>query len=550
MEKYSLYSDLIRNPRETEDSRIVVAKWGAPVDAYLSEMPDAPSSQYLDITAERFLYRSKILSLAIDREIAECGALQTAHPFGKCGPTFAMLRNASVRMAMAFLPLTPTERNGRAVLARLYCVKGLPSDCPPPFSEGVDSPGINNYAWFVAGVPSVFDGNLLYGRSWLLAANLLMQVVNAKDNATARNLATSFIVTGDVEDGNIKEVDMGQKPNLANIKEYQTYKWIVPMKNANEMINIPSRKIEKPATLEEAYRLIETMQNRATRSFFLFLKEGNLKGMKELYDIGADVYAEDEDTKLTPLELNAKQLNDVHDRIAIRKSKERFGDNVIPCPESSELKKHESIEKWLLQFDCALSFYQLARNGMRDSIARLSQTLPITAKDKNGLTALDHAIINADLQAIQVLLDAGCVSDKCGRKNKYLLELAVRATMHTSGMSDDDWRRLEAAFASGLSPSGMIIPCHTESDDVLTSLFGGAVLAGNERLIRLCLKHGADPNAKVEFKSYEIMPDSDKETILSCWEASPAEILKNSDALGSETAQQLLGILKTYGWKE
>lgn len=550
MEKSSLYRDLVRNPRESEDSRIVAAKWGATVDAYLPEIPDASSLQYFNLSAERLLYRSKILSLTIDQELAESEALQTARPFGKGGPTFAMLRDSSVRMAMAFVPLTPTGGNGKAILARLYCVTGLSDKNKPPFEKGVDSPDIDKYSWFAAGIPAVFEGEMLSGRSWLLAAHLLMQVVNAKDNATARNLATNFIITGDVESGSIKEVDMGQKPNLANIKEYRAYKWIIPMKNANEMTNVPSRKIEKPATLEEAYKLIETMQNKATRSFFRFLKEGNLEGMKELYDIGADVYAEDEDTKLTPLELNAKQLNNVHGKIAIRKSNEHFGDDEIPYPEYSELKRHESIEKWLLQFDCALAFYQLARNGMRDPIACLSQFLPITAKDKNGLTALDYAIINADFQAIQVLLDAGCVSDKCGRKNKSLFALAVRATMWTSEMSDYDWRLLEAAFVGGLSPSGMLIPYHTESDDIRTSLFGRALLIGNERLIRLCLMHGADPNAKVEFKSYEIEPNAGKETILSCWEVSPAEILKNSDSIGRERVQPLLSILKAYGCKE
>ena len=302
MGKISLCRDLRNNPRNSECSRVVVSKWGDQVDVYLPETPDASNTHYFNLTAERFLYRNKILSLPIDQTLSECDALQSAHPFGVNGPTFSNLRNASVRMAMAFVPLALNGGNDRAVLARLYCVVGLSPIYRPQFAEGLDSPGIARYSWFVAGVPSVFEGESISGRSWLLAANLLMKAVEKNDKATARNLVGNFIVTGDVENGSIKEVEMGNKPNLANIKEYRNFKWIIPMKNENEMNNISSRKVEKPETLEEAYELIEMMRSRATSSFFRFLKDFNFEGMREQFDIGADIFAEDAETSLLPIE--------------------------------------------------------------------------------------------------------------------------------------------------------------------------------------------------------------------------------------------------------
>ena len=105
-EKMNLCRDLARNLRESEDSRIVVSKWGSTTDVYLPEIPDASNTQYFNLAAERLLYRNKILSLTIDQTLSESDALQLAYPFGVNGPTFSALCNASVRMAMAFVPLT------------------------------------------------------------------------------------------------------------------------------------------------------------------------------------------------------------------------------------------------------------------------------------------------------------------------------------------------------------------------------------------------------------------------------------------------------------
>ena len=115
----SLCDELKRIPRISEDSSIVASTWGAALDVYLPEIPDASNTQYFNLTAERLLYRDKLFSLPIDKSLAKCEAIQSARPFGPSGPNFAMLRDASVRMAMAFVPLTPTGGKGRAILARL-----------------------------------------------------------------------------------------------------------------------------------------------------------------------------------------------------------------------------------------------------------------------------------------------------------------------------------------------------------------------------------------------------------------------------------------------
>ncbi len=558
MEKFSLYRDLVRNPRESEDSRIVAAKWGATVDAYLPEIPDASSLQYFNLSAERLLCRSKILSLTIDQELAESEALQTARPFGKGGPTFAMLRDSSVRMAMAFVPLTPTGGNGKAILARLYCVTGLSDKNKPPFEKGVDSPDIDKYSWFVAGVPAVFEGEMLSGRSWLLAAHLLMQVVNAKDNATARNLATNFIITGDVDSGSIKEVDMGQKPNLANIKEYRAYKWIIPMKNANEMTNVPSRKIEKPATLEEAYKLIETMQNEATRALHRFLRSYDLDGMKgQKEKMGADIFSEDKESGKMPLQIISEKIRNTQKAIA------QSADDAEKNRTKEILNKQCAIKRWLKAegADCAMFFYLLAKLGMKEALSEGANSFPINAKDESGLNAMDWALIAEDWESARLLHSFGgmCkVLDATTCSNSKLRN----AIEHFGKESDDQFRLLETAMEVGLSPNVTMRKAiwypDEESNWTEGSLFGMALCMGDLRCVELCLKHGADPNDSLEFATHEITPFNaqnfdvqDKNSRFSC----ALELLYSRNEMShvccsKEMVENIRQLLLAHGAKE
>ena len=196
-------------------------------------------------------------------------------------------------------------------------------------------------------------------------------------------MATAFITTGDVESGNIREVEMGRKPELAEIKEYRNYKWIVPMKNENEMNNVPSRVIEKPATLEEAYKLIETMQNKATRSFFRFLKESNLEGVKEQFEIGADIYASDEDSGESPLQIANKNVLAAITKVSKAansldsREKASAGRCLVNCC---------SMMDWLITkaANCTVLFYDLAMSGMGDALATCARKFPINARDADA----------------------------------------------------------------------------------------------------------------------------------------------------------------------
>ncbi len=89
MEQKSLYRDLLRNPRSSEDSRIAVASWGTPVDGYAPELPVASSENekscddYYALSAERLLYRGMVLGLPVDSAFAASEAMQSARPFGQ-----------------------------------------------------------------------------------------------------------------------------------------------------------------------------------------------------------------------------------------------------------------------------------------------------------------------------------------------------------------------------------------------------------------------------------------------------------------------------------
>ena len=522
MKKYSLCRDLMRNPRESEDSCIVASKWGCTVDVYLPEIPEVSNIQYFNLTAERLLYRNKVLSLAVDNALAECEAIQVAHPFGEFGPGFASFNVPSVRMAMAFVPLTPNRSDDKAILARLYCVAGLPKDFKSPFSDGTDLPGIGNYSWFVAGIPDKYAGVPLGGRSWLLAASLLMKVIDKNDLATAHNLSANFIVTGNVENGAIKEVEMGNKPKLAKINEYKNYKWIIPMKNANEMTNVSARQIEKPATLEEAYELIETMHNKATRSFFRFLKKFDFAGMQEQFDIGADIFAEDSETSLLPVEFittaiylaeNSKE-GENGKRIYQRSKIARHDIKMPEELDRSFLTSARRISEWLICQGacCAQTVYMLAKAGMFDAIAELATKYPIETRDGERCTAVDIALNNKEWEvARELYVRFGIKCDTTASRNKKLWAAIIKIDPNILNLGvydrvcfpSSDFILVKNAMEVGLMPESQLLlvdqdpTSHNYRDEIRRTFFDHAISGGNENLVRLCLEKGADPNANL-----------------------------------------------------
>jgi hypothetical protein len=572
MKRKRLYAyDLLRNPRSSEDSRIVVAYWGTPEDGYDLEQPQLTDgnavarADYYALSAERLLYRGKVLGLPIDDAFATNETLQRAHPFGQGGPGFSELNNPAVSLAMAFVPLTPEGSSGKPELVRLYCVKGLAFSYSSPFADGSDLPALASYSWFVAGLPDKIADKSINGRSWLLAAYLLKAVLGRNQAAsTKKNLATSFIVTGDVENGNIRPVEMGRKPELAKYGVYSSLKWIIPMKNSNDMNSITSHLVEKPATLEEALDIIAGRESIATREFWTYLEESerheiDLGRLQHFHNLGADLFSEQdgkspiqvvsERIERTRLGINAidvlletEKVFEKHNGVSspcktpVSESIQRLRESVkelptlsAPNPESIAVRwgdpwqffnadasrqiarEHEkndfflpdpfygerkrglcSLDRaklWLESqgTNCAKTFAMLARNGLNDAIKDLATRFPINARDENGFTAIDWALIWGEFDAARLLYSFGGSVDA-----KEICKIwRRREELYSKNMVIEDLNDLAKilvfALSIGLNPEG-------------TSLFFNALFEGYVDLISACLDAGCDPNA--EFSGY------------------------------------------------
>ena len=573
MMKKSLYKELKRIPRVSEDSSIVASAWVATVDPYLPEIPDVESGNeqcrelYFNITAERLLFRKKLLGLPVDENLVADASIAAAHPFGEAGPTFGELAVSSVRLAAAFVPFTPDERDMalRPVMARLYCVAGLFGRYVSPFTEGLEEAGIQNYNWFVAGLN---DDDLkmgISGRSWLLAANLLMQIIEKNDMATARNLINNFVVTGNVEDGAISDVTIGRKPELANIKEFRNLKWIIPMKNANDMTVVPARRIEKPATLDEAYKLIETMRSTATRSFFRFLREGNLDGVKEQCRIGADLFAREEGTDLTCLEVVADAKSQLY---AEKKEKKLMNgkfieedvDNSVNANLTSFKKSIrdriaalDEVSQWLrLQgVDSSMMFYLMAINGDEASIVRSLEYSSINACDEHGLTAVDLALVGEDFEAAKLLHCHGGTPNTRWRANSRLASAIDGLCDPIDGASQNDIKLIIAAIGAGLSHKTRVrIPFYhgVPHIDEYCSLYACAVGYAQYDVIEACLKNGADPNEVLCWTREERLPGGELDEVVDN-QATSWSILSQREDMKGDRRRKFRELLQLYGAK-
>ena len=578
--KKSLYKELKYNPRASEDSSIVASAWGATVDPYLPEIPDVESGDeqcrelYFSITAERLLFRKKLLGLLVDENLVANEHITTAHPFGEANPTFSELAAPSVRLAAAFVPLAPDENDVtlRPVMARLYCVAGLSSRYPVPLKEGLREAGIQNYNWFIAGVKNDVLNKGISGRSWLLAANLLMRIVEENDKVTARNLINNFVVTGNVEDGVISHVTIGRKPELAKKVEFRNFRWIVPIKNREEMNNM---KTECPETLEAAYELIQTMRNHATNALIEAARAGNVIGDAIVHNLkcGADpsqtdsasgqnarqMFADSVREKIYEIEktLVAKSADGGLDESYMRNALGKIVDQIL------DLIKYDRIMSYY--GNVPQMFFMFAQAGKHEMVTKLADALDINATDSFGETALDFAEEAGDPLAASVLKQAGAArrgvyelsSDKMMKAFRRLHVADANAkTMAT--------KHIVAALENGASPNAQIqlSPSDIESsfeeewndprpqysseieadeDDewsprfdpfakhdykeyicrrrrYATTIFFEAVFSGNKELIEVCMSHGGDvdisiPIATVEKLYEETFERSRKPTI-------------------------------------
>ena len=494
MIRKDLLLDIRLNPRDTEDSRIVASRWNGHADPYISGILDAQArdenelNAFFAITAERLLYRGKVLGFPIDENLALNASVQAARPFGSQGPTYAELSAQNVLIAAAFVPLTPGANNDDSVpvLARLYCVTGLDDHYDLPFLEGGDATGIKNCSWFVAGVKSEKLSKGIQGRSWLLAAHLLMRVLRRKDKATATNLAKSFIVTGDVDGDRISRVsigDMGRKMELGKITEFRSMKWIMPSENANGQEAAMKNRIEKPATLEEAYELIEHMSNRATRSLFRFLKASNLDGIKDEYKNGADIFADDDETGKGALQIVSEGLSKAQEALCNDKN------NTAKYDLTKRIESQKEILAWLQLQGLALAnsktFYLLAKLGMAEALELFVDRFPINVHDEKGLTAVDYALLDKNWDVARQLHLHGGHCDSLARDNLPMaraIEKAVNGDAETRSL-------VRHALSLGLVPDAQ-------------HLFTRAIMRGDGELVEACIKAGRDPNANLTFFPY------------------------------------------------
>lgn len=560
-ERLKLYKDRLKDaPRRCELSEEVVSYWLRGKCEYELET-DVPDQWHGDIVAERIVLRRL---LGIDGgEKKHVPYVLDAKPFGGDGPKCAELLLADVFAAMAFVPLTPPDSRGRPILARLYCVNGLSKRYfPSPLRADAVSDG-NLYSWLLTGLPDEKLDAAIDGRSWLLAAELLKHVVTKRDVATARNLATKYIVTGDVQDGLITKVVMGRKDELALRSAYRDFKWIIPKEN--DMNNVPKRKIEKPATLEEAYSLIESMQSVATKSMFKAIRRADIDEVKVQYEKnGADIYAREKGVETSPWgATNLMPIQVVEEEIEKEISKIRVavnsvggkGENLVPV-QGTRMGRLMAIKGWLqaMGADCSLMFYMLAKTGDEKIVSRVADIYPINAVDGNGLTAVDWAINLGDRDSAMLLHACGgnCnpYYDQNRELNNALKEFCDCDPFPRIVEAKSSVPMIVNAIDSGLDPQTIVRleNFRTETTDLndecyrICTLFGAAVMYANYDVMRACLCNGVDANAKLDYwQTFNNGIEDVKES------GRPMEIIGSKSALPLEEKNLLLKLLKDYG---
>ena len=559
--KLKLYHDDFReSPRRSESSEKVVRYWFDGRIVYDVETA-VTEDDCLGIIAERIILRR---SLGIDGgEKKNIPYVLDAKPFGEDGPKCAELLLFDVFVAMAFVPLTPPDSRGRPILARLYCVSGLSKRYTPSSLHAGIIPDGDRCSWFLTGLPDEKLDAAIDGRSWLLAAELLRQVVTKRDVATARNLATKFIVTGDVQNGLITKIEMGRKDELALRHAYRDLKWIIPKEN--DMDNVPKRKIEKPATLDEAYELIESMQSVATKSMFKAIRRADIDEVKVQYEKnGADIYAREKGIDVSPWgATNLMPIQVVEEEIEKEISKIRVAVNPAggkgeshATVQGTRMGRLMAIKGWLQArgADCSLMFYMLAKTGDAKIVSRVADIYPINAVDGNGLTAVDWAINLGDRDSAMLLHACG------GNCNPYYDQNRELSKALKEFCDCDPFPRIVEvksivpiivnAIDSGLDPQTVVRLENfrtetTDSDDEcyrICTLFGAAVMYANYDVMRACLCNGVDANAKLDYwQTFNNGIEDVKES------GRPMEIIGSKSALPLEEKNLLLKLLKDYG---
>ena len=170
--------DYKESPRRSESSEKVVRYWFDGRVVYDVETAVA-DEDCLGIIAERIVLR-RLLGIG-GGEKKHVPYVLDAKPFCGDGPKCAELLLSDVFVAMAFVPLTPPDLRGRPILARLYCVNGLSKRYFPSSLRADAVSDGKLYSWFLTGLPDERLDAAIDGRSWLLAAELLLSLIHISE---------------------------------------------------------------------------------------------------------------------------------------------------------------------------------------------------------------------------------------------------------------------------------------------------------------------------------------------------------------------------------
>lgn len=548
-----LFIDDLRDDfRLSERSAKVVRYWGSPQESYEHESGIAKECDaYLKLTAERVMFRVKVLGLSepdaflTDRELLDVSFID-----GRT-PKLSELLAPQVRIAMAYVPLTPVGNAGNPVLARLYCAKGLQGRYfPSHLLEDGLLPGMEGFSWFFAGLPDEKFDRKIDGRSWLLAASLLMKVTEEGKSEVARNLANRFIVTGDVRGDKIVRVEMGHKWELA--ETFKDFKWIIPKENE---MSIPVLKTKKFDTVDRAHEFIERMINQETVNLANMANAGSSHEAQDFLGLLKNCADPSESVAGT----NARQrlmesfVCDMHQHQGEIEKGLRTG-NVSDVQINTLLDRIcKSIDAGfnkdrLMSYygDIPQMFFTFARLGDSEMINLLKQRgFDINATDGTGSTALDFAMeVGEDSSVTDLLRKFG------GERRIYRMGSdkmrQVMCEILGGNISAESYQFIKEAFENGVSPNEVVE--FRKCDDVQktwkrsvdvyndpseeaepwgshdsktylcgwrrysTTLMLEAMFSGDQELVELCLDHGGtlEPIVRMGYDEKLIREDFDR----------------------------------------
>ena len=408
-------------PRETEKSSYVAKYWTRDEDAYSNDVPEKRDTdvyrRYCNLTAERILYRCKIMSLEMDDAVLQDNDVLDAKPLGGRKPTLREMMDSHIDVAMAFVPITPKEsapKEQEPTLARLYCVTGLEEDLDAlPFTS--DRPKCcEGHSWFLAGYDANKEG-MIDGRSWWLAAHLLADRNARSSSAYKKNLASKLIVTGDVDGDRIKTVKMDRKTDLAKREEaFRKLTWIIPFANKGEQNMI---KVEYPESLAECKEFIKSMQNKATKVLCMNANKG-LRSADTFCDLLQSNADPTESVELGDGD-GPKDRRNAMQRLTSSswKSLNNRWSKIGELSDAAKREADDCADEFMRFIICEreLSFYGsatramflLARLGDVESVKRLADRVGIDTTDEQGETALDFAYEHKESGAINILEGLG-----------------------------------------------------------------------------------------------------------------------------------------------